>query len=86
MGEPMTGEPPTDETSENIPQTIVQAIGTAIGKHDDPLHEKIDAVMLDAVMQALADGVSLDDGPEIVRRKLAARDQLYRDLGLTVPE
>lgn len=53
---------------------IVEATGTATGtSRHAQLAKRIEQAMAAAVMDALADGVPMDDTEEILRRKQAAR-------------
>ena len=55
---------------------IVEAVGTAVGQMGQgksDLAQQLEEAMSKAVLQALADGVSMDDVEEILRRKDAAR-------------
>lgn len=55
---------------------IVAAVGTAAGKMGQgksDLAQQLEAAMSKAVLQALADGVDINDSAEILRRKDGAR-------------
>ena len=53
---------------------IVAAVGAATGAEKTDASSRVDAAMANAVKQAIADGVSVDDAEEMRRRILAARD------------
>ena len=53
---------------------IVAAVGAATGAEKTDTSSRVDAAMANAVKQAIADGVSVDDAEEMRRRILAARD------------
>ncbi|HJT93453.1 MAG TPA: hypothetical protein VJ777_16205 [Mycobacterium sp.] len=54
---------------------VVSAVGTATSvSMNVELRAKLEKAMSDAVTQALADGVSINDSEEIRRRILEARD------------
>lgn len=61
---------------------IVEAVGTSAGRglsRDSSLAARIEKAMTHAVLDALADGVSMDDSVEILRRKQMARQAVLDD-------
>lgn len=52
---------------------IIEAVGTAVHSETEGLAEVLEAAMVKAIEQALADGISLSDTKEILRRKELAR-------------
>jgi len=52
---------------------IVAATGTAATAKNSDLAQRLERAMSKAVLRALADGVTLDDSDEILRRKAEAR-------------
>lgn len=62
---------------------IVEAVGSAAGviSRHGSLAKRIEKAQTEAVLDALAQGVSLDDSPEILRRKKAARQAVLDEGG-----
>jgi hypothetical protein len=59
---------------------IVAAVGTAVHSGENPdLAARIEAAQVAAIEAALAEGVSLENSAEILRRKNAARDRVLAD-------
>lgn len=54
---------------------IVAAVGTAVGFQGEQttLDKLLEAAQVEAIKLALAEGVSIEDGPELLKRKAAAR-------------
>lgn len=64
---------------ETVEPRIVEAVGTAVHASDESrtgLAKEMENAMSKAVLQALADGVAMSDTEEILRRKMAARQEV----------
>lgn len=63
---------------------VVQAIGTAVGygsTGDQTLADRVQAAMTAAIIEALAEGVDINDSTEILRRKMDAKDRVLNTYG-----
>lgn len=68
--------------STSHPTGIVEAVGTASGQSRSPwLAARIEAAMAQAVLDALASGVSIHDSAELLERKQAARRSVLAESG-----
>lgn len=63
---------------------IAAAVGTAVGSgatgEKSDLARRLEAASVEAVEQAMADGISLDDSDEILARKQAAREKVLAEV------
>ncbi len=53
--------------------TVVEAVATAVHSDTPGLGNELEAAQVKAIEQALAEGVSIKDSAELLRRKAAAR-------------
>lgn len=70
------------KTEEAPAPRIVAAVGTATDSRLPGLGERLDAAMVAAVEEALADGVSISDSEEILVRKAAARARVLAEIAI----
>lgn len=73
-----------DENGNPLVQGVVGAIGTGVGhahSGDATLGDRVQKAMENAVIEALAEGVSIFDSAEILRRKYSARDKVEAEYG-----
>lgn len=63
---------------QDVEPRIVEAVGTAVAPNDVPgLAEALEAIQVAAIHRAIADGISLSDGPALLTSKAAAREALH---------
>lgn len=63
---------------------IIEAVGTAVGhgtSGDATLGDRVQKAMEQAVIEALAEGVSINNSEEILRRKMDAKDRVIEGYG-----
>jgi hypothetical protein len=72
-----------DEVPHEVTPRIVSAVLTSVnsgqimhGGEKSPLAKLLEKAMSEAVVQALADGVSIENTEEILRRKFVERDRV----------
>lgn len=58
---------------------IVSAVGTAVHSEVPGLAEALETAMSKAVIEAMADGVSLDNSDELLKRKTDARERVLNE-------
>lgn len=67
-----------DSQAGSLATRIVQGVGTATTTDGGDRSEFLQATMALAVTQALADGISPENAEELIKRKMAARDDAIR--------
>lgn len=78
-----------DDNGDPLMQGVVTSIGTAVGTSlsgDATLGDRVQQAMERAVIEALAEGVSIFDSEEIIRRKHSARDRVEADYSRAASE
>lgn len=68
---------------QNVEPRIVGAVGTAVGHSSlggKELTKRLEAAMQQAVAEALAEGISIEDSDTLRARQMAARSAVLREL------
>jgi hypothetical protein len=72
----MADKPRSTTTTKPDEPRIVAAVGTAVNSDNPALADQLEMAQVRAVEQAIADGVSLENTDEILKRKAEARERV----------